>query len=322
MKATSLVGVDLGGTFVRVGVLDVGQVRFLAFNRAPIEANRGPQVGVETIINIIEKTIAESGRGQIDGIGMGATGPVDRLRGLIQNPYTLPGWENVDILKPLGDRFGVPVILENDADTAALGEYWNGAGRNVSRLYAITVGTGIGTAFILNGEIYRGLNGAHPDGGHQILDPAGPQCYCGARGCWESLASGSAIARFAQEQISANTSSLLYSLAGGDSNQIDAKMVAEAAQQGDPLAVTVIEKAAHYFSLGLVNVITLFVPEMIVLSGGVMKSSHIFMPAIGKALAAHDVMVPAKQVRILPAQLGYIAGCVGAAYAILQKLKE
>ena len=322
MKATTVIGIDLGGTFVRVGVVVAAQARFLAYNHAPIEASRGPEAGVETISNLIEKTIAESDREHIDGIGMGATGPVDRLRGLIQNPYTLPGWENVNILAPLSDRFGVPVVLENDADVAALGEYWIGAGRDVSRLYAITVGTGIGTAFILNGEVYRGLNSAHPDGGHHIVDPAGPQCYCGARGCWESLASGSAIARFAQEQIVANPSSLLCSLAGGDANRIDAKMVAEAAQQGDSLAVSVIEKTAHYFSLGLVNVVTLFVPEVVVLSGGVMKSSHLFMPAIGKALADHNVMVPAEQVRILPAQLGYLAGCVGAAYASLQKLKE
>lgn len=322
MKATTLIGIDLGGTFVRVGVLDAAQARFLAYNHAPIEASRGPEAGVETIINLIEKTIAESDRRRVCGIGVGATGPLDRLRGLIQNPYTLPGWENVNILAPLSDRFGVPVVLENDADVAALGEYWIGAGRDVSRLYAITVGTGIGTAFILNGEVYRGLNSAHPDGGHHIVDPAGPQCYCGARGCWESLASGSAIARFTQEQIVTNPSSLLCSLAGGDANRIDAKMVAEAAQQGDPLAVSVIEKTAHYFSLGLVNVVTLFVPEVIVLSGGVMKSSHLFMPAIVKALADHNVMVPAEQVRILPAQLGYLAGCVGAAYAILQKLKE
>jgi glucokinase len=321
-RPATLIGVDLGGTIVRVGVLDASQAQLLAFNQAPIEATQGPEAGVSRISTLIEKTLAESGRERLDGIGIGVTGPVDSQRGLIQNPYTLPGWENVDIRSPLSQRFGVPVILENDADVAALGEYWSGAGQNVRRLYAITVGTGIGTAFIQDGAIYRGLGGAHPDGGHQVVDPAGPPCYCGARGCWESLASGPAIARLAQEQITEHPSSSLLALAGGEAGRIDARLVAEAARQGDSLALSVMENAARYFSLGLVNVVTLFVPEVIVLSGGVMNSISFFMPAIERALAEHDVMVPARKVRVVSAQLGYLAGTVGAAYAALQTLKE
>ena len=124
-----------------------------------------------------------------------------QFRGTINNPYTLPTWEDVPIVDFLVDRFGVPVSLENDADAAALGEYWQGAGRDVQRLCAVTVGTGIGTAYILHGKIVRGNGGWHPEGGHMIIDPSGPQCYCGAKGCWESLASGSAIALFAREQF-------------------------------------------------------------------------------------------------------------------------
>ena len=312
-----VIGVDLGGTVVRAGAVDQ-DANLLAVSQAPIEAHLGAQAGLARIIAVIEKTLRKCGNGHLLGIGFGATGPVDRQLGAIQNPYTLPGWENVPVVAPLSEHFGVPVRLENDADVAALGEYWAGAGKGVRRLYAITLGTGIGTALIYDGQIYRGLDGSHPDGGHQIIDPTGPACYCGANGCWESLAAGPAIARQAREILLAFPSSRVLDLAHGDPNRIDAQMVALAAREGDALGRAVIEKAAWYFSLGLVNIITLFVPEMIVLSGGVMKSAGLFMPAVEAAVNAHNIMVPASQVRILPAQLGDQAGMIGAAYTIYQ----
>jgi glucokinase len=311
-----VVGIDLGGTFVRAGLFD-SQGSMLATNQVPIQADRGAEEGLERISALIEETVRGCGRQALDGIGIGATGPVDLFRGVIQNPYTLPGWEEVPIVARLQERFGVPVSLENDADAAALGEYWMGAGKNVGLLVAVTVGTGIGTACIIEGEIYRGLNGAHPEAGHQIIDPAGPQCYCGARGCWEVLASGTAIAQAAQARLAEYPSSALISLAHGEAAQIDARMVAEAALQGDPLACRIIDRAAEYFSLGLINVIDFWVPEVIVLSGGVMKNLKLFLPAIQKAVAGHSVMVPASLVQIVPSALGYHAGLYGAAYTVL-----
>jgi len=312
-----VIGVDLGGTVVRAGAVDQ-DANLLAVSQAPIEAHLGAQAGLARIITVIEKVLGERADRHLLGIGFGATGPVDRQLGAIQNPFTLPGWENVPVVAPLREHFGVPVSLENDADVAALGEYWAGAGKGMRRLYAITVGTGIGTALIYDGQIYRGLDGSHPDGGHQIIDPTGPACYCGANGCWESLAAGPAIARQARGILPAFPSSRVLELAHGDSNKIDAQMVAQAAREGDALGQAVMEKAAWYFSLGLVNIITLFVPEMIVLSGGVMRSASFFIPAIGAAVNDHNVMVPATQVRILPAQLGDQAGMIGAAYTIYQ----
>jgi len=310
-----VIGVDLGGTVVRAGAVDQ-DANLLAVSQAPIEAHLGAQAGLALIIAVIEKALGGCGNHHLIGIGFGATGPVDRRLGAIQNPFTLPGWENVPVAAPLYEHFGVPVRLENDADVAALGEYWAGAGKGVRRLYAITLGTGIGTALICDGQIYRGLDGSHPDGGHQIIDPTGPACYCGAKGCWESLAAGPAIARQAREILLAFPFSRVLDLAHGDPNRIDAQMVAQAAREGDTLGRAVMEKAAWYFSLGLVNIITLFVPEMIVLSGGVMRSASFFIPAIEAAVNDHNIMVPASQVRILPAQLGDQAGMIGAAYTI------
>jgi len=303
MSETVYIGIDLGGTFVRVGAFDQ-QGEMLAVDQAPIEARRGPRAGLARIISLIETMLAklasQGKRYELAGIGFGSTGPVYPKTGVIDNPYTLPTWENVSIFEPLHERFGAPLTLENDADVAALGEYWMGAGRGVKRLYAVTVGTGIGAAFILDGRIYRGVNGAHPDGGHQMIDPSGPQCYCGLRGCWESLASGPAIARQARARIGERPDSLLLEMCSGDAAQIDARMVAQAAIQGDSLAASVMEHAAEHFSLGVANIIILFLPDRI--------ATDI------------DVMVPARQVRIVPAQLGDYAGLYGAAWSVIQKV--
>jgi len=210
----------------------------------------------------------------------------------------------------------VPVRLENDADAAALGEYWQGAGRGAHRLYAVTVGTGVGTALIMEGEIYRGVDGSHPEGGHQLIDPNGPECYCGHRGCWESLISGTAISGAAR---SAKDNAHLLALADGHPNRIDARLVADAARAGDPTAVEIMQKAAHDFSLGIVNVISLFVPDVLVLSGGVMKSADLFLPMLEQTLKTPNPMVPFDRVHILPAQLGYYAGLYGGAYMILSE---
>lgn len=320
MMKEVVVGIDLGGTYVRVGVFQSNS-SLLTVLQQPIEAQKGGEAGVQRIMSMIDQALKES-EGSLLGIGMGSTGPVDSARGLIQNPYTLPGWENVPVLQPLISHFQVPAVLENDADVAALGEYWAGEGKGVNRLYAITVGTGIGTALIINGHIYHGVNGTHPEGGHQIIDPSGPLCYCGAYGCWEAMAAGPAIARRAQQNIHSHPASQLLKSAMNDLSKIDARMVAEAAEAGDAYSIEIMEKTAFYLGVGLVNCIALFSPEMIVLSGGVMKSADLLLPQMIAFIQKHNVMHPVDNIKIVTAKLGYHAGLYGAAYAILQFLEE
>jgi glucokinase len=319
LESDIAIGIDLGGTIVRVGAVN-GEGKLLTVHQLPIEPEKGAKAGLIRIGSLIEKTLRDVPRANLLGIGIGATGPLDRDQGTIQNPYTLSTWENVPIVATLAENFKVPVILENDADASALGEYWAGAGQDSSRLAAITIGTGIGTALIIDGRIYRGLDGAHPEGGHHIIDPSGPQCYCGAKGCWESLVSGPAIARQAQYQPTRLASSQLFTLVGGEPSKIDARLVAEAALGGDEYALSIIETAAKYVSIGLINIIALFVPDTVVMSGGVMKSIGLFMPAIQQTIASHNIMVPASRVKVLPAKLGYHAGLIGAAYTIIKEM--
>ncbi len=319
MKEKILVGIDLGGTNVRAGAVTMAG-ELVARQECPIEARQGPQAGVEKIAGLITRVADEAG-GRLQAIGIGSTGPVDRDLGAIQNPYTLPTWENVNIVRLLRERFRVPVTIENDADAAALGESWMGAGRGLSRLCMVTVGTGVGTAFIYNGNIYRGVGGAHCEGGHMILDPSGPECYCGAKGCWESLASGTAIGAYAREKTASHPT-LMTELAGGDPERIDAATVAQAARGGDALALGIINRAADYVALGLVNLIVLFLPDGIVLTGGVMRSFDLMEARIRSVIARHNIMSPVDKVALRLADLGQQAGMIGAARAAMLASEE
>ncbi|MGB9799261.1 MAG: ROK family protein [Thermanaerothrix sp.] len=320
MKTGVLIGIDLGGTNVRVGAVNL-QGDVLAWAEAPIEAARGPQVGLARIGALIEQVLGTVGMVMPLAIGMGATGPIDRQRGSIQNPYTLPTWEDVPVVQLLQERFGVPVALENDADAAALGEAWVGAGRDYERVLMVTVGTGIGTAFVYRGEIYRGIEGAHPEAGHIVVDPRGPLCYCGAHGCWESLASGPAIARRAQS-LARDTSTLMVELAQGNLEAIDARVVVAAAQAGDVLAQQIIEETAFYLGLGMVNLMIAYLPDVVILGGGVMRAYPVFAPYIHQVIQQHSVVAPLQSVRLEMARLGGQAGVVGAAYAASKLIVE
>jgi glucokinase len=163
-SAEFVVGIDLGGTNVRAAVVSRdGEIK--AWAQAPIEASRGAEQGIQRIQTLIQGVMQQAGIRRIAGIGFGSTGPLDRQRGFIQNPYTLPGWENVDVRTPLSQAFDAPLIMENDADAAALGEAWLGSGKGSSRFALVTIGTGVGTGFVLDGHIYRGMDGEHPESG-------------------------------------------------------------------------------------------------------------------------------------------------------------
>lgn len=313
------IGIDLGGTNVRAGAVSpAGQLLF--WQDALINARRGPASGLDTITRLVGEVASRVG-GKLLAAGIGSTGPLDRQRGYIQNPYTLPGWENVDIVSPLQARLGVPIALENDADAAALGEAWVGAGRGVRRMALVAIGTGVGTALILDGQIYRGLGDEHPEGGHIIIDPSGPACYCGAQGCWESLVAGPAIAGFARQAPDLHASAI-YAACQGDPDKIEARLVFEAARQGDALGQRLVEQTANYIALGLVSIMMLTLPDCIVLTGGVLRSFDLLEARLRVVIARHSVIIPARRVKLQLATLGQQAGVLGAARAAQILLSE
>jgi len=293
--------VDIGGTKIAVGVVN-GEGRVLARAEAPTDPDHYGN-GVESIARMLREAAGKAGA-EISGVGIGSTGPVDPLRGEFGDVDFLPGWRGKNLVADLEKIFKVRAALENDGDAAALAEAGWGAGRNRTRLIYITVGTGIGGGIIFDGKLYRGVDGAHPEVGHQVVDPAGPQCSCGFRGCWESLAAGPAMVAWIESHAPAS-----YLHRPG----ITAKRICELARQGDEIAQQAVEHESYYLGLGLANLINLFTPDAIVLSGSVMKSANLFLDRIREVIRGGCRFVPAEKTELTLASLGEDTNLIGAA---------
>ena len=299
MGDSLVAAIDIGGTKIAVAAVDpnghvVARTRFLTTTNEV-----GPDATIARIGDAIQWCEREAHQ-RIEAIGIGCTGPVDPLTGVIGAVDLLPGWEGTPLVPILATRFQVPAAMENDADAGALGEwqlYRDG------RFLFVSIGTGIGAGLILNGEIYRGVDGSHPELGHHTIDATGPDCYCGASGCWESLASGPAVAR-------------LY----GD-EALGAEQIFALARQGNPTAQHAVDRQAYYLGLGVANLMTLFCPGRIVLGGGIMQCEDLLMDGIQAVIRRHCGLVPASRIHIAVSKLGPDAVLIGAAH-IAEKAKQ
>lgn len=288
---------DIGGTKIAVGIVDArGNV--LAADECPTEQERGFADGLDRLSRLLFACASRAGA-EIDGIGIGCTGPVYPYRGEIGEVEFLKNWKGARLVEALEKRFSVRAALENDADAAALGEAFWGAGRGGKHVIFVTVGTGIGVGIVLDGNLYRGVDGAHPEIGHQIIDASGPQCYCGARGCWEALAAGPAMSRWMAEHR--------------PDSALNGKQICELAAAGDEVARRAVDREAHYLGLGLANLVNIFCPEAIVLGGSVMQSAHLFLDGIRTEIRRNCTQVPSERTEIRLASLGAQAGIIGAA---------
>jgi len=302
--------VDIGGTKIAVGVVDENGC-VLAKNECPTEVARGFDYAMQRVTSLLRRC-AETCEVKLRGIGVGCAGPLDSLNGVLGNANNLQGWEGGHVVDVLSLEFGVPAALENDADAAALGELRWGAGKSKTRLLYVTVGTGIGVSVILDGAVYRGAGGYHPEAGHQIVNPLGPPCTCGARGCWESLAAGPAMTAWMKENAPATY---------GNRN-LTAREICLRAQASDEWAQRAIEHEAYYLGLGMANLITAFAPEAIVLGGSVMKSAVLFLERMREVIRQNCRLIPVDRVEILLAGLGADVGLIGAAEVWNQRFRH
>jgi glucokinase len=294
--------VDIGGTKIAVGIVDDAG-RVLSKLESPTDAHRGYSNGLERIIGMLQDTVQDSGV-EISGIGIGSTGMVYPFSGAFGDVDFLPGWQGNNPVEDLARAFNVTVALENDADASALGEASWGAGKGKSRLVYVTIGTGIGGGIILDGQLYRGADMAHPEIGHHVVDPSGPLCSCGFRGCWESLATGPSLVAWLKMNAPADHR---YPA------DVTAKQICQLAQRGDELARRAVEREAYYLGLGLANLVSLFVPDVIVLGGSVMKSAALFLDGIRKVISQGCRFVPFEKTELALASLGEDANLIGAA---------
>jgi len=293
--------VDIGGTKIAVGMVDATG-RVLSRKESPTDADRYSS-GLDAITTMLRDTAREAGV-KLSGIGIGSTGPVDPVTGTFGDVDFLPGWRQKNPVKDLARIFKVRVALENDADAAALAEAGWGAGRNKSRLIYVTVGTGIGGGIVLDGELYRGVDGAHPELGHHVIDPSGPSCSCGFRGCWESLAAGPGMVAAFEKDAPQD-----YPHREG----LTAKRIFQLAMDGDESAARAVAREAYYLGLGLANLINLFTPDAIVLSGSIMKSAVQLMDGIRSVICRGCRFVPFEKTELTLASLGEETNLIGAA---------
>jgi glucokinase len=298
-----VVGIDLGGTKIRSIVTPVDGT-ILGEDIRPTDAERGPGAVVDRLVASARAAVAASGlpHDSIVAVGVTAPGTVDFDAGVLHQPPNLPGWDAVPLARLLTERLDRPAFLENDANAAAYGEWRHGAGVGLRTLVYLTVSTGIGAGLILNGQLYRGADGAAGELGHVTIDVNGPLHVCGMVGCLEVMASGTAIARMAHEAVAAGRSELLARLAA-QVDELTAVEVEKAAEAGDPVAREILARAAHYLGVGLANYINIFNPEAIVLGGGVTRiGRRLLAPAFSLA-KARAFRLPSQTVRLLTAAL-------------------
>ncbi len=304
------VGVDIGGTKIAAGVVDE-QGEILARKRVAT-AGRSAETVERTVSDLVKQLQRDF---DIEAIGIGAAGFVDEKRSRVNFAPNL-GWRDEPLRMAVESATGLPVVIENDANAAAWGEYRFGAGRGSDYLVAITVGTGIGGGIITEGALYRGRYGAAAEFGHLSVDPGGRPCGCGNRGCWEQYASGNALVREARYLASERRTEAekMLDLGDGTPEGVQGVHVSTAAREGDPVALAAFDFVSRWLGQGMADVAAILDPECFVIGGGVSEAGDILL---GSTVRAFGESVTGRDHRTLPkivvAQLGNAAGLVGAA---------
>jgi glucokinase len=315
------IGVDLGGTNIKAGVVDAsGDI--LVKDVCETRAEGGPSVVIKRICQIIDG-VREKGSlswEKIDGVGVGSPGTLDHKTGVIFHPPNLPGWRNVPLRDEVAGNIPVGVIVENDANAAAWGEYWAGAGREVHSMVMLTLGTGIGGGIILEGKLVRGAHDSAAELGHTIIVRDGVPCGCGSRGCLEVYASATAVVRRFKEAVGAGRDTTLVQAVKED-KEITSKMIYEAAVAGDELAREVMEETGRYLGTGIVSIMNTVNPARIVLSGGMIHAGEMIMRPLKETVQELAFPIPAEKTEIVFATLGEDAGFIGAAGLALERLQ-
>ncbi|MCX8035600.1 MAG: ROK family protein [Candidatus Sumerlaeia bacterium] len=319
-----VVGVDLGGTKILAGVVaETGEI--LGRVKAKTAAEAGYRNVLSTLATSVDLAISESKipRPRIRAVGVGVPGPVDPETGVVKIAPNL-GWKNVPVKKLLEKQLGLPVLVENDVNAGTVGEHRFGAGVGVKDLVGIFVGTGIGGGLIFNGTLYHGFSKAAGEIGHMIIDVNGPRCGCGNKGCFEAMASRTAILRELAAAIRKGSKTVLTkTVADKNMRQVGSSVIADAFFRGDKLTVKVVKRAARYCGVGVASILNLLNPEMVVLGGGVVEAfGSEYVHLVAKAARKRTFEVTFQGVRIVPALLRDDAVLLGAASLAREKAER
>lgn len=302
-------GIDLGGTEVKIAVVSAeGKLREEA--RIPNNVVSLPE---EICGQIIERAKAMKDFSKLSGTGIGVAGDIDQEHGIVRFSPNLPAWKNAGLRKMFGRALPRPIVVDNDANAAALGAYWLDAKGKVDNLICITLGTGVGGGLIINGKLYRGATGSAGEVGHMPFEPNGPICKCGSRGCIERYLGAPSLSLQAREEVKMGKSKTIVRLVDGRLNDITPQVIATAAQKGDHLAKKLWEDAGERLGIVLAGLINLLNPEMIVLAGGVSRAGHLLLDPIRETIKERAFLTPANACKVVISKYNQQLGVVGAA---------
>ncbi len=274
------IGVDLGGTNLRIAAVDErGQL--LEKLTSETQITRGRDFVIDEMTHAIRQLMEKyKGRGELQGIGIGVPGIIDMDTGMLRESPNLPGWSQFPVHAEIERRLGAPVMLENDANVAALGEHWLGAAKNYQSMGMLTLGTGVGGGIVLDGSIWHGLNGMAGELGHINVEPEGHPCGCGSRGCLEQYASATAVVRMAREAIATGHAPGLARLAECGDQEFNARSVHQLSVQGDEAAKAVFQRVGRALGLALADMVNALNLPIYVLGGGAANAWDAFAPAM------------------------------------------
>ncbi len=306
------IGVDLGGTNLRIAAVSRDGV-ILEKIALDTEVAEGRDRVIEDMCNGISELAQRLGKKELAGIGVGLPGVINLHSGTVRQSPNLPGWADFPVQAEIERRLGTSVFLENDANSAALGEKWVGCGKNVSSLCILTLGTGIGGGLILDNHVWHGADGMGAEFGHMTIDPNGALCACGNLGCIEAYASATAIQRMAHAAVKMGRSPQLAKMAA-DYGEPTSEMIYLQAKQGDKLALEIFDLVGRSLAVTVGNLINAFNVPLYVLGGGVARAWDVFGPALLDELPRRSVVYRATQPRVEPSILDADAGLIGSAY--------
>jgi glucokinase len=316
---TRVIGLDLGGTNLRAGLVDSDSGAVLMSSSIPTVAREGQEQVIQRMIDLIRGMLSEAGDG-VSAVGIGVPGVLDLEKGIVNFLPNFPGhWRGVGLAAAVRESTGLPVHLLNDARAITYGEWCLGAGRGVADMACFTLGTGIGGGLVLEGQLRLGIGGTAGELGHIIVEANGLPCGCGSRGCVEAYASGPAIAARAIKAVTQGMTTCIGTLAGHDLNRITPEIVCQAALAGDTVATEIYQEAGRFLGIAAASLLVSVGPRRVVLGGGVAQAGELLFESVRKTLTERVKMMPVEQVDILPAALGANGGILGTALWALRR---
>lgn len=316
-----LIGIDVGGTKVSLCIGDDRGVIHVS-KRVATNSLGSPETGLPKIVDLVKELVHEEkiNLENIRGIGLALPGPVSTKKEMILNPPNMPLWVNVPIVQYLREKLGRPVFMNNDANAGALGEWEFGGAKHVNNLVYLTMSTGMGGGIIIDGKLLQGATDTGGEIGHFILDPKGPKCPCGLRGCFEAFCGGLNASRRLQERVKENKESLILKEAGGNIDKIDMKCLLAAVKEGDLIALEFWEEYIERLAQGIGILLQTLNPDAIILGTIAAYNKQLVMDPLNKALPRYAWSVPLEHCRIEPTELGSDLGKLGALAVALQGL--